>query len=241
MRIEGEAQDYLLGKKFFSAVKIPISTKEKNVRDRLSFLENLVKDKKVLHIGCCDHHELIRDKIAKDIWLHARLCCKTKRCLGIDINRDAVRYLHDQLQYKDIICADLIKDRIEEIFSEKWDYMILGELLEHLDNPLLFLSSIRNIYSKCVDKVVITVPNAFSIHNFIQASRHKELINSDHKYWFTPYTLAKIATLAGFQIEEFYFCTSCPPMATSFYEISFRNFFLKNFPAFRDSLLMILY
>ncbi|MCS7175804.1 hypothetical protein [Pseudothermotoga sp.] len=34
------------------------------------------------------------------------------------------------------------------------------------------------------------------------------MINSDHKYWFTPYTLMKIAITAGYKIQNLYMVQS---------------------------------
>ena len=38
------------------------------------------------------------------------------------------------------------------------------------------------------------------------ASRHSsELINSDHRYWFSPYTIAKVMLQAGMELDEIFF------------------------------------
>ena len=60
------------------------------------------------------------------------------------------------------------------------------------------------------DKLIITVPNAFSLENLFFTLSKKECINSDHRYWFSPYTIAKICTLAEIEIEEYHFCSHSP-------------------------------
>ena len=54
-------------------------------------------------------------------------------------------------------------------------------------------------------KYIITVPNAFC---FLKTSVYQEgieFINSDHRYWFTPYTIAKIMIEAKIVPEELFF------------------------------------
>lgn len=41
-----------------------------------------------------------------------------------------------------------------------------GEILEHISNPMEFLSSIKRNYRNEIKRVVITVPNAFRLDNF---------------------------------------------------------------------------
>lgn len=78
-------------------------------------------------------------------------------------------------------------------------------MLEHVDNPVQFLEAVNKNYREIVDKIIITVPNAFSIFNFMTALSGKEAINTDHRYFFTPYTLCKIAYMAGMMPEEIYY------------------------------------
>lgn len=92
---------------------------------------------------------------------------------------------------------------ISQISNEKWDYLILGEILEHLDDPTLFLKKLKANFKDHCESIVITVPNAFKLVNFRRALRHEELINTDHRFWFTPFTLAKVCASADLSVEEF--------------------------------------
>ncbi|MBE9547614.1 MAG: hypothetical protein IMF10_09025 [Proteobacteria bacterium] len=107
--------------------------------------------------------------------------------------------------------------------------------MEHVDNPVLFLDSIKRKYSKHIDKLIITVPNAFKIENFIFIKNDNiEMINSDHRYWFTPYTLGKVVTRACLKIEGYGFFQS--------YQVTRGSEMEKELlinPAMRDTILMI--
>ena len=69
----------------------------------------------------------------------------------------------------------------------------------------------------------------------MKAMANKEFINSDHKYEFTPYTLAKALTLSGFKVQK---------METAFYdEVTNHGFFhkilYKKYPMLRDDLIIV--
>ena len=124
---------------------------------------------------------------------------------------------------------------LKEITETKWDYMILGEILEHVDNPVSFLSAIKNNYSDYVDKIIITVPNGLRFINFKNVIKSKEAINSDHRFWFTPYTLGKICTRAGLNVEEFFFTLDYKMFKYSI----FTRILYRIYPAFLDNLIIV--
>jgi hypothetical protein len=91
-----------------------------------------------------------------------------------------------------------------------FDYALLGEVVEHIDDPVSFLKKIRENLKDTVEKVIITVPYAFGLRQMFSGLFKKERINSDHRYWFTPYTIAKICFEAGIYPEELLFCGNPP-------------------------------
>jgi hypothetical protein len=210
MKFDQRVVPYLDGSAFSNGLVIEIGAVADSA-DRLAYLTHLAQDRSVIHMGCVDHMPLIAGKIANDTWLHGRLARVAKRCLGVDTAYDGVAHMVDVLGYADVVCADVVKSVVPEIESQAWDLMIMGELLEHIDDPVQFLSAIRGRYAARISHLIITVPNAYEWVNIRQAFRGREFINTDHRYWFTPYTLAKVATRAGFRVEDFQFCDSVPP------------------------------
>ena len=81
----------------------------------------------------------------------------------------------------------------------------------------MFLSMFRRLwpsfphsakhYGKVVKKIIVSVPNCMRGGNATGALRSRETINSDHCFEFSPFTLAKVMTLSGFHIQEFYYST----------------------------------
>ena len=165
--------------------------------------------KKIVHIGFVDHtSESIDKKLAQGKWLHERLCRISKRCYGLDINQPGVDYVKNALGYKDVECIDVLKQDSSEIFSRKWDYLLIPDVLEHQNNPVDFLAGFARRFKGVAGEIVITVPNGFARENFNMAKRNFETINSDHRFWFTPYTLAKVITEAGLTVKEIRTCRS---------------------------------
>lgn len=241
MKLDSTVMPYLNGDKFSNKLGVKIGRKEP-LFDRISFLCQYVAGKKVVHVGCVDHEPLIKQKIENQTYLHERLQKAAARQFGIDNNEEGIKYMQEVLHYDNVAVENILEGDINPVIqSEQWDCMILGEILEHIDNPVLFLSRIRERYKPYVRELIITVPNALAISNTINSFRNIERINTDHRYWFTPYTLNKILLLAGFTNTSHEFAT--------YYKLngkglrSIRNIFVKYMltrnPVFRSDLIMI--
>jgi hypothetical protein len=226
---------YFKGAAFSSGLRVPIARPEKTIAYRMETIEEMVRGKKIIHVGCADHLPLIQEKIKQNKWFHKRLSDCTERCLGIDINPEGVDFMRG-LGYRDTVAADLSAGDIPEaVKTDRWDYLVMGEILEHTDNPVVFLQTIGRSTRAHVDRTIVSVPNAFRLENFETVVRHAETINSDHRYWFTPYTLGKIGFQAGMQVEGFQLCQA--------FEVPrhrvVRRLLLILFPGFRDTVVMV--
>lgn len=205
-------------KKYISGEKIGYQEfyfdKQTEVYDRLALIKKILNSKKnasVIHLGCCDHIHLISKKRKEKRWLHDILLKNSKTVVGIDINKEAIDYLKN-IGIPNLICADITKDvdiikqeLSDQGLKEKWDFLICGEIIEHVNNPVGFLNVIKQEFADCVDKIIITVPNALRYTNFINALKGYEKVNSDHRYWFTPYTILKVISESGIEVEDIYF------------------------------------
>lgn len=234
MKFSTEAYDYINGKKFSNGIQIKVAEKEKSIPFRLEILENFAVGKKVAHIGFTDHMPLIKSKIENGTWLHNRLIEVAKKCIGIDIDSEAVEYIKNNFAIDEIYALDVTKsDQIPvSVKSESWDLLILGEVLEHINNPVLFLEKIRQNLMNTSTELIITVPNAWELTNIIWLKKNTEFINSDHRFWFTPYTLAKVASEAGLLCETFQYVQNYPLNRT------WKNLLVKRFPILRETVMM---
>ncbi|MCW3849355.1 class I SAM-dependent methyltransferase [Sphingomonas sp. LB-2] len=206
MQFDKSADPFITGAEFSPSLKARIIGANTAATARIDYLEEIARGKNVLHIGFTDHQESIEAKIPIDQWLHARLIKAATRVLGVDINADAVAYCRDMLGISDIHVHDIIADAaLPEIRDTQWDIAILGEILEHVPNPVAFLAALREKYGANIGHLVVTVPNAFFLENFAMARKDVEFINTDHRYWFTPFTLAKVAHDAGWRLDSFHY------------------------------------
>jgi 2-polyprenyl-3-methyl-5-hydroxy-6-metoxy-1,4-benzoquinol methylase len=232
MRLNEEVFTYLENKKFSNGLKVDIHGENYNL-DRVQLIKKIFSRMRVIHVGCADHVPLIEQKMASSSWLHGEMEKVVSNLIGLDINEDAIAFIKDK-GVKNVFYTDIVKDDVlQEIKTNKWDYLFLGEIVEHLDDPVLFLKTIRSKYKKHVESIVVTVPNAFRFANFKYALSNKELINSDHRYWFTPYTIAKILTQAGMQVDDYFLIDAFS--SSSF----FKSFRRKFFPVLSDTIVMV--
>ena len=197
-----EIYSYISNKKFSSGLKVYVANNNKKSLDRMSYLEQICKNMKVIHLGCADHLELIDSKRDNNLWLHDKLTAVSRSCIGFDINKKAVDYINKDLGISNVFYEDITEERSNKIIDSKWDIMIIGEILEHVSNPVEFLRKLKNMYEGYIEKFVITIPNALRLENYFFSQEGYELINSDHKYWFTPYTICKIVHEADLVVEE---------------------------------------
>jgi len=206
-----------------------------HIRLRPNVLYDILEDKKVLHLGCTDHSTIIAQKVAGGKYLHRQLTYVAKECLGIDINTEAAEQLRGY-GIDNIIIKDITKPGISEITDSHWDYLLMAEVLEHIDNPVDFLEIISKEYRKNIDRVIITVPNSFGlIHLAGVFGAGCESVNYDHRYWFTPYTACKVISESGLFIEDIIMClyeNSTPVLKENSEEI-------KNKPILLDTIVIV--
>jgi len=233
---------YLSAELFDQGLGFPIHAEtnaEPVVTDRFSLLERLCAGKRILHLGCADHMALIDKKMSNGTWVHGYLSKISLKCLGIDINRASIDYLQNRLGINNVMYADITEEipvSIKE--SSPWDIVFLGEMIEHIDNPVHFLQSLGKGLRGCAKELVMTAPNAISWQNYLNVRKGIECINSDHRYWFTPYTLAKVAHEASFKPTAFYFVTSYKLPKFRGIRSYLHHRRLQRFPGFRETIVL---
>tara|TARA_B100000902_G_C27307145_1_gene916176 strand:- start:1578 stop:2351 length:774 start_codon:yes stop_codon:yes gene_type:complete len=197
---------YIDGDEFSPALSLDLDflPSEPN-NSRQDTICSIVSSKKVLHIGCTDHLPVIDEKISAGRHLHAALIEVCEKVIGVDIDQPSIDHLTQNYNMSDIYNVDLVSTPLDKVpFTNEgpFEYAIMGEIVEHLDNPVQFLSKLRSEHGTLFNKLIVTVPNAFN-HNVLKEwKRGKETINSDHRFWFSPYTITRVLSAAGYKVES---------------------------------------
>ncbi|NKC10857.1 MAG: hypothetical protein GKR94_01200 [Gammaproteobacteria bacterium] len=238
MRISDELRPFLEGARFSNglAVRFEFDEADCQLRSRIEWLEELCRNHQVIHLGCVDHDlAQAQRKRGRGKWLHARLHEAAARCLGVDIDVEGVSLLKQRFGYDDLLAANVLSDPCAPIFEQSWDDFLLGEVLEHTGDPVAFLSRLNERFGRQINRFIITVPNAFAAENFSAAKRGIEAINSDHRFWFTPYTLAKVCIDAGLNPERLILCRNGVVKRRTW----FKNWKLSRQPLLRNNIIVL--
>lgn len=220
MKFDTTTLDFLSGKTFSNGRRFSLGNRGPALR-RFERLVEMSRGRTVLHVGCCDHLDLIQSKVEQDVYLHQKLCDVARRCVGVDISAPGIEMLRS-MGFAEVHQPDEVPD-IE------YDICLLGDVIEHVGDVLTFLNSMRRYRFK---ELVIVTPNLFRLRNFLSSG---ELVNTDHRYWFSPYTLAKVLVDAGYRPLRIELCHS----DYSSFKGALLARALDLFPKYRDTLIAV--
>jgi 2-polyprenyl-3-methyl-5-hydroxy-6-metoxy-1,4-benzoquinol methylase len=224
---------YLKGDQLSVDLHVKYSKQDKVV-DKIEYIKDLIRGKKVIDVGFADHYDIIEERLANKKWVHGIFREVTSKIMGVDIDPAAIDHIKAKLKIEDLYCHDITSSNLlQPILEENWDFLVLSEVLEHVSNPADFLSAIKSNYGSHIKRLIISVPNAFGAITLRSALNGVERINSDHRYWFTPYTLAKVVLDAGCKIDDFVLCNSYYPLSR------FERMLVKRSPLLHHTLVMV--
>ncbi|MDR1533268.1 MAG: class I SAM-dependent methyltransferase [Clostridiales bacterium] len=207
MKIPGIVYDALSGKGVNGSIygEFPVPPVSR-IEIRPNLIYRLCAEKRVIHLGCTDHLPLIDQRIAAGNYIHRQLSYVASECIGVDINAEAVAHVHKR-GIGNVVVGDITKPGIKEIESGRWDWIVIPDVIEHIPNPAAFLQAMDAVYGKYISRILITVPNAYGNYLGGMTQFAKEVINYDHCFWFTPYTICKVVHAAGLEIDELFMCS----------------------------------
>lgn len=171
--------------------------------DRDRFLLELCRGKRVLHLACAAWP-------ATEAWcqngslLHLRLGEVTQELAGFDWSLPGIEVL-ERFGVENLFHIDLLRpsevERGFESLGFQPDIILAGELLEHLDRPGVLLENCRRHVTPPT-RMVITVPNAFSLPSFLHLLRGYEKVAPDHVGYYSYSTIRELTARNGFQLDR---------------------------------------
>jgi len=174
--------------------------------EREKFLIEAAVGRHVTHVGFADTG--MRANAQRDgRWIHSRLGAVASRLVGVDIDPDEVKWA--QQQGYEVYLADCRDpDDIARQAIPLADVVIVGDVIEHIDNVGSFLDGLRALADP-TGSMIITTPNAFRLTNFAAGLRGIEMVHPDHVAWYSWYTLQNVLERHGWQVQQFH--TYLPP------------------------------
>lgn len=171
--------------------------------DRDPYLLQLCRGRKVLHLACaawpatkmwCDDGSL----------LHLRMLSVAERCAGFDWSEPGLKILKEQ-GVADLHRLNLLEpEQVEAGWGQlgfEPDLVVAGELLEHLDRAGMVLENCRRMMQP-ESKMIITVPNAFSVRNLLHVLRGYEKVAPDHVAYYSYSNVRELVERNGFQLDR---------------------------------------
>ena len=154
---------------------------------RVQHILKKCEGKTVLHVGCTGKLHAKIEQVAKVAW-------------GLD---------KDDLECKNFIKMDLATESITTIEKLDYDFVILGEVLEHLCNP-------GELIRDCASlgwPLLISVPNAFCSVGLKWVLKGVENVHKEHVSYYSYWTLHQLVTRYGYKVKEFHWCKGLPFIA----------------------------
>jgi SAM-dependent methyltransferase len=174
--------------------------------DRVTFIKRSCEGRSVLHLGCTNW-PYTAESFENNVLLHTDLSKISTELYGFDLDQEGIDSLAER-GFGNLFRANL--ERLEDVTVDRtFDVIVAGEIIEHLNNPGLFLEGVKRFMDRR-SKLVITTINAYSALRFaIYALRGRggfnEPVHPDHIAYFSYRTLSLLVKRHDLVLEKFCF------------------------------------
>jgi SAM-dependent methyltransferase len=166
------------------------------IADTTAFLRDFVSGQSVLDVGVVQH---CLDQVDMPHWRHGQIRKHAARVVGVDIIEPAVAELCKR--GFDVRCVDATS---EQDLGDRFDRVVLGEVIEHVDAPVALLKFARRHLSPG-GRILATTPNPHFVTYALGAfARNGYLPNAEHVAWFTTPMALELAERAGLRLKHFW-------------------------------------
>ena len=171
------------------------------VDSRQAWLARRCAGKRVLHLGCVDAG-LLEERYRRGELVHQQLAATADELWGVDIDAEGIAFLRNK-GFQNLFAGDVCAlDAVEGLRGQRFDVVVASEVVEHLLNPGLLLSGIREHMAPERSELLITVPSAFRPDTLLWLLRGVEYVHPDHNYWFSYRTATNLVVKSGFEVAE---------------------------------------
>lgn len=172
-----------------------------NVLDRLTFVPERCRGKKVLDLGCIGSYAYDLAPKGPIPWLHDEIKQRAAQVIGFDIEQERAATL-TKMGY-DIRVGNVF-DLPELLKDERFDVIVAGELIEHLSNPGQFLDILKSLL-RPGGEIILTTPNPGNYINLFFLLRGRLIAShTDHVAWYDMETIKCLGEKHGLCLTEVY-------------------------------------
>jgi len=166
--------------------------------DRLTYLSEACRGRSVLDVGCFDETALA--KRDTEHWLHGRIVELASRVVGVDSSSQIPDEGLETGLNASIVRGDGVNIDPKLIARERFDVIVAGEFIEHIDNPLLFFTTMKlNFPGRTL---LISTPNGACFANTLMGLIGREVQHPDHLHNFSFKILHTLCRRAGLESWE---------------------------------------
>lgn len=173
---------------------------------RVDYILSQCTGKRVLHLGCTNW-PYTEQSLDDTSLLHPKIAECSGETFGIDADIRGLDILRSR-GYDNLYQGDL--ERLDECELEgTFDIVVAGEMIEHLNNPGLFLQGVKR-YLSAGSKLIITTINAYSAMRFLiyglRGRRGKvEPVHPDHVAYYSLSTIKLLIERHQLEVTDMLF------------------------------------
>ena len=164
---------------------------------RVDEILRLVRGPDVLDVGCSGQAGR-RSALDSPWWLHGRLLALHPSAVGLELDPANVEALTSAG-----VPGVVQGDAQDFTLDSRFDTIVAGEIIEHLDRPGAFLACAK-AHLKSGGRIVLTTPYAFSFMFMVYAwvKYPRTCSNPEHVAWYCPATITALAERNALKVES---------------------------------------
>lgn len=178
--------------------------KDFDVVQRVELIRTMCTGKRVLHLGCTNY-PYTHEAIESNMLLHFDLESCSADLWGIDADQAGIDILLEKGS-KQIVKGDLEKlDKVD--LDGTFDVIVAGEMIEHLNNPGLFLDGVQRFMTPQTSLILTTINAYCAMRFFYYGARGRrglaEPVHPDHVAYYSYSTLKLLVERHGLRMNTF--------------------------------------
>jgi 2-polyprenyl-3-methyl-5-hydroxy-6-metoxy-1,4-benzoquinol methylase len=205
----------------------------------------LCRDKDILDIGLGGHmsdagktDDYLKTSLEKT--LHGQLVKVAGTIDGLDINERMISVASAQFPGKYYL-ADLTDEQLSHRIDKRYDAIVLGDVIEHLDAFRPALQNLKKLL-KPDGILIISTANAYCIDAIIKMLFRYESVHEEHTAYFSYKTMSRLLAMNGYAIRQFFYYTHNRKQFDSlphYIGVKFKGLFTRIFPQYEMGILFV--